>query len=564
MTASDSPEGEGTITAETTPYRAAADLDLLDEIEDLEDLSARPGFDLHLLTGASLRQPLAVRAIGGAVLALIVLVSPGAGASVIARLVGIGLVLTAGTSLWAHVLDRSGSSWRRTVPALVGAAIGIALIVAPTASPVALARLVGYGMLAVAARNVLRLLMRSRSEPRGWSAAKAAAAAAAGTLLVAFPSQVFGITQSILAFGWLALSLIVLTVALDSRNDHAHGYHESAELVLAWLANRPKSVDDRLALYDKILYEGPVRTRRVVRFLALMTFASVIASMGVLTDSTAVVIGAMLIAPLMTPLMGMAISLVMGWPHRLTASAVVAAIGIIVAIGIGLVLGLAVPVAVDTTTNSQIVSRSSPTILDLLIAVAAGSAGAYGLSRPDVSDSLPGVAISIALVPPLTVVGISYAHGDWASGNGALLLFATNMLAILVVGGLTFVITGVTPLQRVAQNQHRVRTWVAATVTAAAIVLGALLINGAQITSDVFDQSLAETTIQDWLAEYEEYALVSVDLAGDTITTTIVGPSDGVPAAASLADALATALDRPITAELRVLVEERSSATSGE
>jgi uncharacterized hydrophobic protein (TIGR00271 family) len=205
----------------------------------------------------------------------------------------------------------------------------------------------------------------------------------------------------------------------------------------------------------------------VARFVTLMTFAAVIATMGVLNDSTAVVIGAMLIAPLMTPLMGIAISVVMGWPSRLTRSALIALAGVVLTIAISYLLTRMAPATFDPTTNGQIVSRSTPTVVDLITATAAGAAGAYGLSRPDVSDALPGVAIAISLVPPLSVIGIAYAEEEWAAGNGALLLFTTNALAIVIMGGVTFVLTGVTPLRQVAENQQRVRT-----ATASVVALG--------------------------------------------------------------------------------------------
>ena len=304
-------------------------------------------------------------------------------------------------------------------------------------------------------------------------------------------------------------------------------------------------------------------SRRIVRFATLMSFASVIASMGVLADSTAVVIGAMLIAPLMTPLMGMAISLVMGWPRRLARSALIAAGGISLAIVIGLVLGAIAPLVVDTATNSQITSRSTPTVVDLITAIAAGAAGAYGLSRPDVSDSLPGVAIAISLVPPLTTVGIAYSQTDWASGNGALILFATNMLAILVVGGLTFVITGVTPVARIAENQHRIRTWLGALGIASALVIGALLLNGAELTADAFRQSTADDEVAAWLDDFADHDVVSTTVRGDQVTVVIVGPSAGKPAAADLADRLALAFDREIEVRVRLLVEETDTATGG-
>jgi uncharacterized hydrophobic protein (TIGR00271 family) len=362
--------------------------------------------------------------------------------------------------------------------------------------------------------------------------------------------------------GWIALSLLVIVATIDPSTDGAADYAGATRLLGDWLESRPKSADDRQALYDKILYEGAVAPRRIVRFFSLMGFASAIASMGVVTDSTAVVIGAMLIAPLMTPLMGMAISLVMGWPNRLGRSTLIAIGGICFAIGVGVVIGLLAPVVIDTSTNGQIVARTSPTTLDLITALAAGAAGAYGLSRPDVSDSLPGVAIAISLVPPLTVVGISYSQGDFMSGNGALLLFLTNAFAILVMGGLTFIITGVTPLQQLAEGQHRVRSAIAAVAAFGAVILGALLLNGAQVAANVFEQATVEDTIDSWLAEHPEHAVVRIDLEGETVGITIVGPSDNAPTAQSAASALSEALDRRVTADLRLIVEERSVATA--
>ena len=150
--------------------------------------------------------------------------------------------------------------------------------------------------------------------------------------------------------------------------------------------------------------------------------------------------------------------------------------------------------------------------LDLITAVAAGAAGAYGLSRPDVSDSLPGVAIAISLVPPLAVVGIAWSQGDWSAGSGALLLFATNMVSILIIGGATFVATGVAPIRRLAENQNAIRTAASAVVFMALVVLAALLLNGAQISSDLVERIAIEGSVEEWLEDQPSYALVSLQL----------------------------------------------------
>ena len=88
---------------------------------------------------------------------------------------------------------------------------------------------------------------------------------------------------------------------------------------------------------------------------------------------------------------------------------------------------------IDIETNSQISGRISPRLLDLFAALASGAAGAFAMSRKDVADSLPGVAISISLVPPLCVVGVTLSTGEVSAAMGA--LFVTNFFSILLTGG---------------------------------------------------------------------------------------------------------------------------------
>lgn len=288
-----------------------------------------------------------------------------------------------------------------------------------------------------------------------------------------------------------------------------------------------------------------------------MTFAAVIATMGVLNDSTAVVIGAMLIAPLMTPLMGIAISVVMGWPNRLTRSALIALAGVVLTIAISYLLTRIAPATFDPTTNGQIVSRSTPTVVDLITATAAGAAGAYGLSRPDVSDALPGVAIAISLVPPLSVIGIAYAEEEWAAGNGALLLFTTNALAIVIMGGVTFVLTGVTPLRQVAENQQRVRTATASVVALAGIVITGLVLNGAEITANAFETGTVRRVAQGWADEAAAFDLVETRVDGQRVTVVLVGPPRGAPSAVELHESLEDELGRDVVTDVRIVLQER-------
>lgn len=534
--------------------------DSITDNDELVDTNEATPFSLTRIDTKLLKSPVVLRSAAGIAIGLAMLTWPNRTDRILARLLGIALVWFAAGALRVGVRSRP-RDWFTLLASAATVAVGVLLLVNPDRSTVFLGRLLGLTLIGWALHGTYKIFRSSKTETG--QRTLLGLAAAVGLVLILQPVAVFGTIIAIGAIFSILVSMLMLIISLDARTTGTATYQGTAELIETWLRDRPKAVDARQTLYDKILYEGASTQTRVIRFFTLMGFAAVIASMGVITDSTAVVIGAMLVAPLMTPLMGMAISLVMGWPNRLTRSALIASGGIVFAIGIGALMGLIVPAIIDTSTNTQIVARTSPTILDLITAIAAGAAGAYGLSRPDVSDSLPGVAIAISLVPPLAVVGISYSQGDWVAGNGALLLFATNMIAILCVGGLTFILTGVTPIARAAENQHRVRTALGVTLTAAVLVFGGLLLNGAQVAENTLQQSTVESTIDEWLSESTEHRLVNAQIDGSTVTAVVVGPSTGMPSVQVLADQLSEQLDKTIMANISLVVEERLSASGG-
>ncbi|MEL6984679.1 MAG: hypothetical protein AAFO29_19790, partial [Actinomycetota bacterium] len=163
----------------------------------------------------------------------------------------------------------------------------------------------------------------------------------------------------------------------------------------------------------------------------------------------------------------------------------------------------------------------------------------------------------------LTVVGISYSQGDLQSGNGALLLFITNMMAILTMGGVTFVLTGVTPVARITGQQHRLQTWAGTVAIAGLVVIGALSLNGAEVARNAFEQGRIEAVVNDWVEPAENFSVAQVNADGDTVNVIVVGPEDGRPASQPLADELSTELDRTVTVVVRHVVEERDVATGG-
>ena len=325
-----------------------------------------------------------------------------------------------------------------------------------------------------------------------------------------------------------------------------------------WFAAPARPEEDRTELVGKLSFEGRDEMTRYIRFLSLMAFATVLAALGVILDSTAVVIGAMLVAPLMTPLMALALSLSMGWPRRSARAAAVAGSGILLAIGLAALLSSAVPIPLSLTTNPQVLGRVSPTLLDLFVALAAGGAGAFALSRTDVSDALPGVAIAISLVPPLTVVGIALERGEWAAAGGALLLFTTNLLSILVAGAVVFVATGMVPVHQLVRSTDWARTTAAALAVSLTLVVVGLAIIGQRIVTSGADQREAIATTEAWLdEEAPELLLRSVGIVGHQVQVNVTGPEPELLELDGLARELAIVLHRAVEVEVLVTPQTR-------
>ncbi|MFW6359322.1 MAG: TIGR00341 family protein [Chroococcales cyanobacterium] len=172
-----------------------------------------------------------------------------------------------------------------------------------------------------------------------------------------------------------------------------------------------------------------------MNFFVLLALSNIIATLGLLADSAATVIGAMIVAPLMGPILGIAYSMVVGNRRLLKRSGLTLLAGVVMVVLLSIIIAAFVGLR---TLNDQITARAYPTLIDLGVALAAGSAGAFAKSRRGVADALPGVAIAVALVPPLSVVGIGLALRSSTVATGATLLFLTNLAGIIFSGGLVF------------------------------------------------------------------------------------------------------------------------------
>lgn len=182
----------------------------------------------------------------------------------------------------------------------------------------------------------------------------------------------------------------------------------------------------RVDLFEK-LQDG---SRWSFDFMTLICLSTAIAAFGLIQNSTAVVIGAMLVAPLMTPILGCGLALVQGnFPlFRTAARAIVQ--GFFCALVVGFLIGLAA--APMTGLTSELAARGGPSLIDMGVAFVSGVAASYCLARPKLGAALAGVAIAAALVPPIATVGISLSLGEAGVARGAALLFVTNVVAIVL------------------------------------------------------------------------------------------------------------------------------------
>ena len=312
----------------------------------------------------------------------------------------------------------------------------------------------------------------------------------------------------------------------------------------------PPSGDARAAV-DELIPAPPGRHDYAVRFCALISLSASIAAFGLLSDSSAVVIGAMLVAPLMTPILATAAATVQAKNRELLAPLGFVALGTVLAIAVGYVVSL---VAADATTGggalpAEVNARTFPGLLDLGVAVTAGAAAGYILPRRSTTSALPGVGIAVALVPPLVVVGIAFEFGATDDAANALLLYLTNLAAIVFSASVMLILAGFRPHRENTALTFALRIVVTVgTVLAVAVPLTLhtrSTLENRELRSDVA-ASVAEWDTRARILELrtsfdEEAAVVSVLVSGPSAPDEIW----------RLAQDLQERIDRPLELELR-------------
>jgi uncharacterized hydrophobic protein (TIGR00271 family) len=188
-------------------------------------------------------------------------------------------------------------------------------------------------------------------------------------------------------------------------------------------------------------------------YFYLIGLSTLMATLGLLLDSSSIVIGSMLIAPLMYPILGVSLGLVMMHTNISLLSRALTTLSKSLAVGLGLSV-LAAFFFGDAAMyqTAEVMARTVPSHLHLLVALVAGAAVSYMLARPEWGDALPGVAIAVALIPPLASIGIGVAYWDVVIIKGASLILFLNLFGIIAVSVVIFLLMNLSEKENIANS----------------------------------------------------------------------------------------------------------------
>ena len=309
--------------------------------------------------------------------------------------------------------------------------------------------------------------------------------------------------------------------------------------------------EERARIFDELFFEGDRRLPYLWRFGALMVFSSAIAAFGLLNDSSAVVIGAMLVAPLMTPILGLSAAIVQSWGRRQLESLVIIVGGAVVGVLVGWLFYEMLPLDDRQGLPAEVLARTAPNILDLGIAIAAGAAGAYVLIRKEAGSALPGVGIAVALVPPLAAIGITIGADRGDLVDGAVLLFMTNLVCITLAASIVFLAAGFVPRFRRVLSRRGRRWSFVITLVAVGLVAWPITVH----TRDRLRESRIEGSIAGLVEEWDPSATVdsvSVDVSeSPTLVKVAIASPDELGDPDELAALIAERAGRDIAVEVR-------------
>lgn len=313
------------------------------------------------------------------------------------------------------------------------------------------------------------------------------------------------------------------------------GLQERVRRAAAWLHPRLTDVEQASMRSQA---EDAAETR--LDYLVMIAVSGVLAALGLLLNSAAVIIGAMLVAPLIQPLQAFSVAVVAGRPRLALRALATVAAGTLLVLGLSVLSGLVVGVA---TPTSETLARGSPSLLDAGVALAAGVAGAYATARKGIPAALAGVAIAAALVPPIGAAGLGMAAGRAGLAGGASLLFLVNIACIAVVSAVVYQWMGLRPADRRSEAGQTALA-VATVGTLVALIVALVVVDARRIRID-------ERPIEEGLAAADgEIHLADLTVLADVEPTTVRLVLDVVDLDDSQRQGLVRAMDEEVRRQL--------------
>lgn len=297
-----------------------------------------------------------------------------------------------------------------------------------------------------------------------------------------------------------------------------------------------------------VYFAGAHRYAFLRRFFILLSLSVLMASFGLYTNSAPVVVAAMMIAPLMTPIMGLTLALVTGHPARQIESAllVAGATGyIIVLTWLTGVLMPDPPVLPDV-----LLDYTDPKLADLFIALLAGAVGIYILVHTEASTALPGVAVAISLEPPIAATGMTLAWGLDEHAIGAFLMYTLNLAAIIGAGSLVLILSGFLPVSTMGHLPRRIKVGLITTAVALVVVAYPLYRVSTSIWRQTSEIETVGAIVIPW-AEAQELDPTNILVEDDEVIIDLSG-SDEPTSVDELAADVSEALGRSVDVHVRL------------
>lgn len=302
---------------------------------------------------------------------------------------------------------------------------------------------------------------------------------------------------------------------------------------------------------NELVWQARRSARTGIDYLMLIIMSAGLASLGLMLNSVAVIIGAMLVAPLMSPLGALATGLATG-QLDITQRAVVTLIqGTFFAIIISFLMGEILFLENPTT---EMLSRGTPSLLDAAVAMVSGLVGGFALARKEIPVALAGVAIAAALMPPVCTIGLGLALGMPELAGGATLLFITNITFIVVAEGIIFFWVGMRPGRR-QETQRAVAGWWTFLTSLLVIVIWGLVSLGQRAT---LDQRI-ESYLREQLPSVE---VINLSVENNAMVEVLYNIATSDPLTAARVETLQTGLSAELDREVILEIVSQPVVTS--